>query len=163
MSKIDSREKNSFPVKQNGRQKLNTNEWPSLYSYRRIQELTICLSDDTPLLYVVASVDEQSSEYHGFFLFCVVLLIDNVYIEFVYPSQLQLSDFRPPFPEAHTNIDPLPPRPLWMKQETLNRQEYDTLGEPLPESEITLPIDLSKENFQGKPVRHTTKLKDEVQ
>lgn len=38
----------------------------------------------------------------------VTLEIDNVYILFVYPSQLQESVWCPPLPDAHTNIEPLP-------------------------------------------------------
>ena len=64
-----------------------------------------------PELYVVANVELHSSKYHGFRPPCVADEMDKVYGEFVYPSQLQLSVFRPPFPEAHTNMEPLPPRP----------------------------------------------------
>ena len=37
-----------------------------------------------------------------------ILYVLPVYIELVYPSQLQLSWYLPPFPEAQTNIFPFP-------------------------------------------------------
>ena len=42
--------------------------------------------------------------------------IDSVKIEFVYPSQLQESTCRPPFPEAQINIEPSPRRPCRVKE-----------------------------------------------
>lgn len=56
----------------------------------------ICLSPKDPEEYVVARVEEQASEYQGTKPFSVALEIDNVQIEFVYPSQLQLSCSLPP-------------------------------------------------------------------
>ena len=53
-------------------------------------------------------MEEHSSRYQGRKPFWVALLIDKVNIELVYPSQLQLSEYRPPFPEAQTKIDPFP-------------------------------------------------------
>ena len=94
-----------------------------------------------PELYVVARVDEHSSRYQGLNLFlnihkntcrnpeptgipnnrlnktyppCVALDIDRVNIELVYPSQLHESSCRPPLPEAHTKMDPLPFRPCFV-------------------------------------------------
>ncbi len=56
--------------------------WFSVHWLRRSVETT-CFSSDAPLLYVVANVDEQASEYQGIFPFSVALEIDTVYIEFV--------------------------------------------------------------------------------
>jgi hypothetical protein len=44
---------------------------------------TTCFSSDAPLLYVLANVDEQASEYQGIFPFSVALDIDTVYMELV--------------------------------------------------------------------------------
>ena len=61
---------------------------------------------------------EQASLYQGIRPFSVALDTDRVQMEFVYPSQLQLSWSRPPLPLAHTKMLPRPLRPLatpWMK------------------------------------------------
>lgn len=50
----------------------------------------------------------HSSRYQGFSLFSDVLLIDNVYILFAYPSHAHESLNLPPLPEAHTKMDPRP-------------------------------------------------------
>lgn len=44
---------------------------------------TTCFSSDAPLLYVVANVEEQDSEYQGIFPFSVALEMDTVNMEFV--------------------------------------------------------------------------------
>ena len=49
------------------------------------------LSPLLPLLYVVAMVLEHASLYQGIRPFSVALDTDSVQMEFVYPSQLQLS------------------------------------------------------------------------
>lgn len=74
--------------------------------------VTTCRSSLLPLLYVVANVELHFSEYHGTKPRSVALDIDNVQIEFVYPSQLQLSWSLPPFPEAHIKMLPFPLRPF---------------------------------------------------
>ena len=63
-------------------------------------------------LYVDAIVDAQGSEYQGIFSCSEVDETDIVYMEFVYPSQLQLSWNLPPLPLAQIYIEPLPWRPL---------------------------------------------------
>lgn len=73
--------------------------------------VTTCRSPTAPLLYVDARVELQASLYQGTWPCSVALEMDKLYIELVYPSALQLSWSRPPFPEAQTKIDPLPFRP----------------------------------------------------
>ena len=64
--------------------------------------MTIWESSASPDEYVLARVDAHGSEYHGTFSRSEVELIEMVYGKLVYPSQLQLSNTLPPFPEAQT-------------------------------------------------------------
>ena len=53
-------------------------------------------------------VELQDSLYQGIRPFSVALDTERVQMELVYPSQLQLSWSRPPFPLAHTKMLPFP-------------------------------------------------------
>jgi hypothetical protein len=49
------------------------------FKIQRLEKwLTICRSPPEPLLYVVASVEEQDSEYQGLLPFSVLLEMDRV-------------------------------------------------------------------------------------
>jgi hypothetical protein len=50
---------------------------------KSVNVLTICLSPPPPLLYVVASVEAQASEYQGMLPASVALLMDSVKTLFV--------------------------------------------------------------------------------
>ena len=97
--------------------------------------VTTLRSPEDPELYVVARVEEQASEYlkHNMLSSCLMFMSIlfphqgmspfsvadetlRVQMEFVYPSQLQLSWSRPPLPEAHTKMEPCMGLHAWLDQ-----------------------------------------------
>ena len=56
-------------------------------------------------------MDAHSSKYHGLVLCSDTLLTVSVKILLVYPSHAHESCALPPLPDAHTKMEPFPPRP----------------------------------------------------